>query len=268
MTAFLHQRFFLCLFAFFCGCLYAAPPYMWYGTYSIENYDGNGDCGMVNLNRCHDFAEGFSIALEALDLPHTEHKIERKDNECTALCWTNESAEINNVDFVFYSGHGWGCGPIFGCNPGYPINCIDHIRFGGGGYLKWVQAISCMWFIPQEEEVCPTGLEVCARWNSSFKGVHAVMAHRARTWEHEYCQEMSEAFWNYWVNDSLPIYQAWEKAQIDWVYDTGACLPISPATLAPNEYYIEEKFDEATDDPAPYGAGAFRWKDAGEPIYW
>lgn len=235
--------------------------------YSIEDYDGNGDCGMGNLKRSHDDAEGFSIALEAMNLPNTARQYWRKDAQCTASRWTGESAEINGVDFVFYAGHGWGCGPIFGCNPGYPINSIDYIRFGGGGYLKWVQAAACMWFVPEQEAICISGYDEFERWEASFKGVHAVMAHRARTWEHEFSTEMSEDFWKNWCLNGNELWKAWKDAQIKWIYEE-AGFGIQPATLAPNQSYGTEKFAMASDDPAPYGAAWLAWSTVGTPIYW
>ena len=35
----------------------------------------------------------------------------------------------------------------FCCDQAYQITNYSDIRFGGNGYLKWVQAAACSWFI-------------------------------------------------------------------------------------------------------------------------
>ena len=90
-----------CLVVFFLFLLpvlsYAAPPYMWYATYSIENYDGNGDCGWRNLIIPHESADGFASALEARGISNTWRRYNRRDDACTAARWSGINAEINGV---------------------------------------------------------------------------------------------------------------------------------------------------------------------------
>lgn len=251
MTVLRHLCFAFLLVTFSGTSPAADPPYMWYATYSINDYDGNGSCGRGNLQRSHEGAAAFSAALEGMNLQNTMYKYQRKDTECTAGRWTGENAEVNMVDFVFYAGHGCGKGPVFGCNPGYAISNTDDIRFGGNGYLKWVQAASCSWFTEAEYDDCQSGLSPKVRWMPCLQGVHAIMGHKAKTWEYEYMEEAARQFWNDWCVNGLEIWEAWRNSQAEWIYENGGSIGIEPATLAPSERWGNEKFADAVDAPAP-----------------
>lgn len=245
----------------------ADPPYMWYATYSIENYQANGSCGRNDLWSCHDDADGFSLAVNGRNLSNTWYHYNRRDAACTANRWTGVDAEINYNDFVFYAGHGCGTGPIFGCNPGYPITNWEDIRFGGNGYLKWVQGATCSWFAEQQYDPCQSGVAVMERWTSCFRGVHAVQGHRAVTWDHVYSIQMSQQFWNDWCTNNQSLYWSWRNSQVLWVYEAGGFQGLMPATAAHNTDYGLEYFAEATDDPAPDGMNWLLWTVVGYPLY-
>jgi hypothetical protein len=240
---------------------------MWYATYSIENYDGNGDCGLPNPEKTHDAADGFSIAVESKNLPNTWHRYNRRDAQCTAARWTGMGAEINYVDFLFYAGHGCSTGPIFGCNSGYPINAWNDIRFGGYGYLKWVQAVSCMWFSEPNMDDCSSYYDVAGRWWNSFKGVHTVMGHEARTFDPHYPNEMSMEFWTRWCNQNYTISSAWISSQIKWVYEEYSCPGLIPASVSHNITYSEKLFSQEEDGLAPYGLNYIAREEVGSPVY-
>jgi hypothetical protein len=247
---------------------YSAPPYMWYATHSIENYDGNGDCGRPNLWACHDDADGFAAAVNARGLSNTWYRYNRRDSECTANRWSGYSAEINYVDFLFYAGHGCSKGPVLGCNPGYPIVNWEDIRFGGNGYLKWVQAAACTWFVNEDNDNwCPTDRTVWQRWSPCFRGVHTVQGHRAGTWDTYYSYEMNNQFWVDWCERGYTIYDAWRHSQIDWVYEEMGKPGLVPAAGASTSEYGEELFSQATDAPAPNGMNWIRWSTVGYPQY-
>lgn len=255
MAVLRHLCFSLFFFSYLGMHLAAEPPYMWYATYSVNNYSANGDCGRGNLQRSHEGAEAFSAALESMNLNNTWYRYKRKDSECLASRWTGESAEVNQVDFVFYAGHGCGKGPVFGCNPEYQIFNKDDIRFGGNYYLKWVQAASCSWFTPTQYDDCQTGLSAWVRWKPCFRGVHAIMGHMAKTWEYEYMQEAAQQFWNDWCVNGFSIWEAWYWSQAYWVYEKGGNYGLQIAIAAPTEAYAHETFADASDAPAPAPAG-------------
>lgn len=270
------RLYFSLFFVFLFGCYTAGePPYMWYSTYSINDYTGNGDCGRGNLSKAHQEAAAFSAALESIILQFTTTQVQychrRVDPQCMAYRWTGEDAEVNKVDFAFYAGHGCGKGPVFGCNPGYPIYCKDDIRFGGNHYLKWVMAVSCSWFAPPEHDGCNTGLSVKVRWLPCLKGVHAIMGHQAVTWEHEFMEEVAIQFWYNWTVVGVDLCDAWIESQGYWVFEEGKNYGLFPTVLAPGEQWGREKFANAVDALAPSPADTSEvWvygREYGTPLY-
>jgi hypothetical protein len=247
---------------------FATPSYLWYATHSIENYSGNGCNGLLsNLGTCHEDADGFDTAIVAHNINNSWRAYNRRDTACTAARWTGLSAEINDVDFLFYAGHGCGKGPLLGCTSTYGITNHSDIRFGGLGYLKWVQAAACEWFVPDSLDRCNVGLDVYTRWDSCFVGVHSVMGHRAVTYDHSYSNEMSDEFWDRWVDQGDQIYYAWQQAQIHWVYEEGGNPGLAPATAAHNQSFGYEQWSSAGDTLAPDGMGWFAYTTVGTPEY-
>jgi hypothetical protein len=260
---------------FLTAAVNAIPPFLWYATHSIENYVGNG-CAcdtVVNgnttwiscpyLEMSHDEAEAFHNALVNIGIGNCNRRYFRKDNSVTAELWAGNSAEINGVDFLFYSGHGAAFGPHLGCNSTYEVTCSD-IKFHGSGYLKWVQGCACLWFCPPQYA---DGIGEFSRWFKSFQGVHTVQGHRAVTYESEDPQALMNDFWNDWVNGGKSIDNAWKSSQIEFVYQ-GAGIPgLMPATMAANETYAYETWESASDVAAPAGAFWFSWRQVGNPEY-
>jgi hypothetical protein len=247
---------------------FAVPPNMWYATYSINNYTANGNGGGMwgNLGTCHADADGFNAAVVAHNPPGRAYHYNRRDAAVTAARWNGANAEININDFIFFAGHGWDIGPYFGSNTGYPISSITNIRFGGpgGGFLKWVQAAACDWFMPQA--VANTGLNEFARWNASFQGVHSVMAHRAVTYDHAFSNQMSSAFWTRWKTNGETIYSAWVNAQIDWVYTQAGNVGLEPAVMYETGMN-NETWASATNAFATVGTKNLTWTTVGNPQY-
>lgn len=248
------------------GAAHAVPPYMWYATHSIEYYYGNG-CQNLNLGGCHEEALGFSCAIQAWGLSNTWYRYNRRDAECTAARWTGASAEVNYVDFLFYSGHGCGTGPYLGCDPEYEITNWTDIRFGGNGYLKWVQGAACSWFVAAVADDCHSGKTPFQRWGNCFAGVHTVQGHRANTYDYVDWLQMSSEFWGRWVNTGDVISMAWRDAQARWVYEEEGNPGLQPATAASDMTYALELWEDATDTPAPSGIGYLGWSTFGTPEY-
>lgn len=248
---------------------FTVPPYMWYATYSVENYSMNGCHFFLNLFTAHEDAAGFSRAINSAGLPcDVRHVYNKLDAACTADLWSGHDAKVNKVDFLFYAGHGCGTGPYLGCNPAYQIANWSDIRFGGNGFLKWVQAAACNWFIADSVDGdCSTGMTEFQRWNNCFAGVHVIQGHRALTYEHQNYDSMSIEFWNRWVYQNNTIYNAWRNAQIKWVYERTGYRGLQPATAAPDLIYINELWQEASDAPAPSGMNYLIWATVGTPAY-
>jgi hypothetical protein len=245
----------------------AVPPFMWYATHSVEYYYGNGCAYNLNLQRCHEEADGFNYAIQALSLPNAWYRYNRRDEECTAYRWTGVSAEVNMVDFLFFSGHGCGTGPYLGCDPAYEITNWTDIRFGGDGYLKWVQGTACTWFVAAAADDCESGMEPFERWGNCFVGVHTVQGHRADTYEYVNELQMSAEFWERWVTAGNTISMAWREAQSHWVYEEAGNRGLQPATAASNMNYAFELWADASDAPAPSGIGYLGWSTFGTPEY-
>ena len=245
----------------------AVPSYMWYATYSINYYYGNGCSYYLNLGGSHAEADGFHNAVTAKGLANSWYRYNRRDDACTAARWTGASAEINGVDFLFYSGHGCGTGPYLGCTPVYTVTNWSDIRFGGNGFLRWVQGAACEWFVAGDADPCGSGLTEYERWNASFAGVHTVQGHRAVTYDYTDGDEMSGEFWNRWVSWNNTIYAAWREAQIHWVYEEGGHPGLQPATAAHDSNYANELWTNATNNPAPSGYGWLGWTTVGTPEY-
>lgn len=249
---------------------FTVPPFMWYATYSIEGYSLTGCSPFSNLGSAHEDAIGFSNAVNSAGLPcNARHVYNRRDTLCTPDLWSGVYAEVNYVDFLFYAGHGCATGPYLGCDPAYQITNYADIRFGGNGYLKWVQAAACSWFIEDSlDRSCSTGMDEFQRWRNCFAGVHTIQGHRAITYDHaSYFDSMSIDFWNRWVYQNNTIHNAWKSAQIKYVYEKGGYRGLQPATAAPESIYINELWQNATDALAPYGMGILVWGTVGNPQY-
>jgi hypothetical protein len=256
---------------------WAVPPFLWYGTYSVENYVGNGcPCDTVQINGqwgllcnqnlyyTHEEAAAFNSAIVSLGISNSNYRYNRQDDAVTAARWTGTSAEINYVDFLFYSGHGSGFGPRIGCDATHTVTCYD-IRFQGpGGYLKWVQGSACEWFCHPDYA---NGVGEFSRWNDCFQGVHTVQGHRAVTWDISNPQPLFNDFWNDWVNAGESIDEAWKSAQVEFVYANGAHPGLQPATMAATSTYAEETWASAGSDVAPTGAQWLSWRTVGTPEY-
>jgi hypothetical protein len=244
-----------------------APPFFWYSTNSIENYAGNGSCGWGNLGTAHDDAEGFIIAVNGHAIPNKWNRYSHRDADCYAYRWTGSNAENNGVDFLYYSGHGWGNGPYLGCNPGYPVTCWTDFRFGQTGFLKWVQASACEWFAGKSTDPAGSGLDEFQRWTNCFQGVHAIMGHRALTYDNQYSKEAADEFFDRWVDRNESLYSAWARSQIAWVYSHGGAVGLQPAVAAATWAYANETWTAAADARAPSGMGWIGWMSVGTPQY-
>ncbi|MBD3343853.1 MAG: hypothetical protein GF401_02175 [Chitinivibrionales bacterium] len=264
ITKIIYCTLFLTVFS---ASLHAVPSYLWYATHSIEDYSVNGSCGWLDPMKPHDEADGFAAAVQGHNITNSWLRYNRRDSECTAFRWSGTSAETNNVDFLFYSGHGWGDGPYLGCNGAYLITCWIDIQFGGSGYLKWVQASACEWFVDEMYDRAGSGLNEHERWGPAFKGVHAVQGHRAATYDHNYSNEISDEFWDRWVDNGESLYWSWRQAQIHWIYTVTGYPGLQPATGAANSTYGYETWAAAGNEMAPDGMGWLGWATVGDPDY-
>lgn len=247
---------------------FTVPPYLWYATHSIRNYQSTGCDPYLNLSTTLGDALAFANAVNSLGLSsNVRHVYDRRDAECTASRWSGSYAEINYVDFLFYAGHGCGTGPYLGCSPAYQIKNYSDIRFGGNGYLKWVQAAACKWFVTDSANACETGMDEFERWNNCFQGVHVIQGHRALTFEHQFSDSLAADFWNLWVRQNNTIYNAWRNSQIKWLYERSRYSGLQPATAAHDLNYLNELWQDATDAPAPAGMNCLMWATVGEPLY-
>lgn len=255
----------------------AIPPYLWYGTYSVENYAGNGcPCDTIqinghwgvfcgeNLQYAHEEASAVSTAITNLGINNSMLRNNRRDDAATAACWKGASAEIKYLDFLFFSGHGNGFGPRLGCSSEYLLTCYDISFCGSGGYLKWAQGSACLWFCHPDYA---NGVDEFTRWSGSFQGVHTVQGHRAYTYEVYNPQPLFNDFWNDWVQSGESIDEAWKSAQVEFVYANGANPGLQPATMAANSSYAVETWAAAGNEYAPAGANYLSWRTVGSPEY-
>ncbi len=261
------------VFISFSQAVYSVPSYFWFSTYSIEDYASNGGC-WSNLDHCHEDADGFAQCVQDYAIPNRLYRYNRRDSEVTASRWSGTYAEVNEVDFVFYSGHGWGKGPYLGCATGYPLTNYTDIKFGASGYLKWVQAAACSFYAPDSLDDANTGMPPLTRWDNSFRGAHSVLAHRATCFDHWYSYEMSDYFFERWIIDGVSIFWAWRDSQIEYGYrvpkaagDPNVGTGIAPATGAVNNDYAYETWAEAGDEMAPDGIGWLGYTIVDVPEY-
>ncbi len=243
----------------------AVPPYMWYATHTINLYNLAG-CNDV-LTTSHLEGDQFHNALQSKGINNSWRRYTRKDTACTPIRWTGPSAEINGVDFLFFSGHGCGKGPILGCSPSYQLKCWESMRLGGYYYLKWVHGSCCFWFSNKLVDTCCEGKDEFQRWGECFKGVHAIQGHRYVTVEKIRYDSLSKEFWDRWIDYGNTIYNAWKYANIHWIYEVGGIHGLQPATAAANENYANELWVNAGDELAPHGMGWLGWTTVGNPQY-
>ncbi len=264
----------ICL-SFFAFTAFAIPPYMWWSTYSVQTYNGNvchecgGDWPYVPLKTPNLEAQGFYNAMTNYSsyMNNQSKQYMRTEADVTGARWTGANAEINYNDFIFYAGHGWAFGPVF-------LNCVEFdprsdIRFGGNHYLKWVQAATCEWFVAPEYGCDVSEVD---RWSNSFTGVHAVMGHRAITYDTPYPNEESDGFFSRWIVSGQTLYESWVSAQIDWVYHNGdwpvMAHGLQPAVMGHHFGYNDELWANAGDAQASGTKTCdLSWRTVGRPEY-
>ncbi len=96
-----------------------------------------------------------------------------------------------------------------------------------------------------------------------------MQGHRAQTYDHDYSDEMSDAFFEYWIMERDPAWHAWRDAQFDWIYNGGAKSGLIPATMAPDGRYAFEMYLSADGSDAPDGDddNYLIWAEIGDPEY-
>ena len=97
--------------------------------------------------------------------------------------------------------------------------------------------------------------------------VHTVQGHRAVTYDHAYSNEMSDEFWDRWVDNGESIYWSWREGQINWVYTHAGNPGLQPATAGQSSSYANETWSDATDDQAANGMNWLGWATVGTPQY-
>jgi len=255
----------------------AEPSYLWYRTYSVENYNGNG-CDpedSLNLPDCHNFAQGFVNAVEGHDLGAADVWLRGmvKDTDCVASNWTTTCSQANDCDFINYNGHGNHVyGPYFGADEEYQFDIFSDVKFGGldcwGGYLKWVQLMSCLSFY----QAFPVDA-----WDDVFDGVHSVMGYRSdfygidgsEAYNTQCGEALSNEFWDNWVDGEMSINASWICAQRDAAYYgyLDEQVGIEPGIVAALGM-LYETWASADDDPAGAGTGSFQYVTYGDPTYY
>jgi hypothetical protein len=79
---------------------------------------------------------------------------------------------------------------------------------------------------------------------------------------------MSDDFFDYWISDNNSICDAWEKAQIKWVYENGMWAEgLQPATMAANWDCLYETWNAASGSSATSGATIMLHVTVGEPEF-
>ncbi len=114
----------ICMIILMSVIAFSTPPRFWYGTYAVEDYEGNGCDDSLNCIYPHEHADGFHQGVQnhadSINFEYYQRDVE--DDSCTADRWAGWYAETNYMDFLFYAGHGTGFGPMFGCDPVYVID--------------------------------------------------------------------------------------------------------------------------------------------------
>jgi hypothetical protein len=261
-------------FLFFASPVFSVPPYFWYSTHAIGHYQHcvfrtcMGMAVATNTGALDD-ALAFNQAITALQgyLTNPSNQYNRTDEQVNRSRWVGSGAEINYNDFVLFGGHGNGFGPVL-LNPGCDtVTPSADLRFGGGIFLKWMQALACEWFCAP---AYACGVDEFVRWSNTFQGIHCVMGHRANTYDAINSYYMSNDFLNRWLVLGQEICLSWIYSQFEWVYNsTNGTHGVQPAVMAHNNSYMWEKYSDATDDQADPASKfmCLGWGTIGTPAY-
>ncbi|HKP94458.1 MAG TPA: DUF6345 domain-containing protein [Fibrobacteria bacterium] len=204
------------------GNPHAYPISMDIGTFSIDDYSGNGG-GIGNLGFMVGAAQNFFWAANAilpgyslLAAPGTgsaspTFALDARNTQVTMSAITNTSSGYGNreyCDFLFYGGHGLNSSFYLGAGAGYGQVLPANIPLGTG-YNRWLLTNSCSMF---------NGGTPAIVWQPAFKGIKAMLGFKSFAFDNNLSWELFNEFWVNWTYREQSLLNSFFDAQANYGY--------------------------------------------------
>lgn len=203
------------------GTAWAFPPTMDIGTFTIDNYAGNGG-GLPNLayqiaGGQNFFAgananiPGYAAAL-ASGTSGPSFALDNRDAQVTKAALISTSASYGNreyCDFAYYGGHGLPAAVYLGAGAGYGGVAANEFNFGAG-YNRWFLGNGCILF--------NTPSAPAVAWQSAFKGLKAMLSFKSVVFDNNQSWQLYNEFWLNWTWREKSLLNSFFDAQASYGY--------------------------------------------------
>ena len=198
--------------------LLAYPVSMDIGTFSIDDYSGNGG-GMSNLGFMIASGQNFFWAANA-NIPGyagsagtggPTYALDLRNTQVTKSALINSSSSYGSreyCDFAFYGGHGLNGAMYLGAGGAYgQVNPADLNM--GVGYNRWLFTNSCSLF--------NTG-NPAASWAPAFKGLKAMLGFKSFVFDNNLSWDLYNDFWANWTYREKSLLNSFFDAEVNYGY--------------------------------------------------
>jgi hypothetical protein len=261
----------------FLGQATAFPPSMDIGTFTIDNYGGNGG-GMSNLNYQIAAGQNFFWGANAQIPGYSSamgggtygpnFALDRRDNQVTKAAITSTSSSYGNreyPDFLFYGGHGTSGSLYLGAGAGYGAVQPGDLNLGVG-YNRWFMGHSCIMFKAGTPAL---------HWQPAFKGVKALLGFKSIIWDNYESWSLFNEFWLNWTYREKSLLNAFFDAEANYgyahLYPSAGLEPGCLSAQVPSGRidYCRESFRwvEKNYSPAIANSGYYYNRIIGNPQY-
>lgn len=198
------------------ACAY--PVSMDIGTFTIDNYSGNGGGG---ADMSFQIAGGQNFYWAAsLNVPgyssgagvnNPSIALDFRNPQVTKAALTSTSSSFGNReynDFVYYGGHGLSGGFFLGFNSDYgnvPASAMNL----GVGYNRWMLANGCSLF----KNGTPATV-----WQPAFKGLKALLSFKSVIFDNNLSWDLYNEFWTNWTYREKSLLNSFFDAQVSYGY--------------------------------------------------
>jgi hypothetical protein len=202
----------------------AFPPSMDIGTFTIDNYGGNGG-GLPDLTYQISLGQNFfaaanaqipgysaSVATPGNGTSGPTYALDKKNTDVNFAAITNTSSGGGNreyCDFAYYGGHGVSGSLFLGWSPGYGGVFPANMNLGLG-YNRFFMAHGCSIF--------KTASAPATAWQPAFKGLKAMLSFKSLLYDNHLGWELFNEFWLNWTYREKSLLNAFFDAETNYGY--------------------------------------------------
>ncbi len=202
----------------------AFPPSLDIGTFTIDDYGGNGG-GLPNLSyqiaMGQNFFAGANVnvppfsslnASPGLGTTGPTFALDKRNTYVTKAAITSGSNTQGNreyCDFVYYGGHGLSGNLYLGAGANYGAVGPSNLSLGTG-YTRWFMAHGCSIF--------KTATPPADAWQTSFRGLKAMLSFKSLIYDNNLSWDLFNDFWLNWTFREKNLYNSFFDAEANYGY--------------------------------------------------